>query len=461
MPIEDFYKEMCSKTVAFCGLGGSNLPLVRRFAKEGACVTARDKRTREQLGDLAAELEQLGVKLVLGESYLENLTEEVIFRTPGMPYHLPQLDAARAHGSAVTSEMEVFLDYCPCKVFGVTGSDGKTTTTTILSKILRHAGKTVHVGGNIGTPLLPVIEKIKPEDVVVAELSSFQLISVGHSPQVSIVTNMSPNHLDIHKDMQEYVDAKKNIFLHQNAFGRAVLNLDNDITAGFVPEVRGECLLFSRKQAVKNGCCVNENGTVVFVKNGVVTPILNVNEIKIPGAHNVENYMAAICAVWGYASPEDIRAVATTFTGVEHRAELVRELDGVRWYNDSIATTPSRTVKGMLSLFPQKLILIAGGYDKKIPFEPMGEPVCDHVKTLVLMGVTAPKIEAAVTGAANYRPDAPRIIHVQSLEEAVQVCRKEAVEGDIVAMSPACASFDMFPNYETRGDLFREMVNKL
>lgn len=461
MPIEDFYKEMHGKTVAFCGLGGSNLPLVRRFAKEGAHVTARDKRTREQLGKLASELEQLGVKLVLGETYLEDLTEQVIFRTPGMPYHLPQLDAARACGSAVTSEMEVFLDYCPCKVLGVTGSDGKTTTTTVLSKILQHAGKTVHVGGNIGTPLLPIIEKIKPDDIVVAELSSFQLISVGHSPQIAIVTNMSPNHLDIHKDMQEYVDAKKNIFLHQNAFGRAVLNFDNPITAGFAPEVRGECLLFSRKQKVENGCCVNENGTILFVKNGVTTPIMNVNEIKIPGAHNVENYMAAICAVWGYALPEDIRAVATTFSGVEHRAELVRELDGVRWYNDSIATTPSRTVKGMLSLFPQKLILIAGGYDKKIPFEPMGEPVCNHVKTLVLLGVTAPKIEAAVTGAKNYRPGAPKILHVTSLEEAVQLCRKEAVEGDIVAMSPACASFDMFPNYETRGDLFREMVNKL
>ncbi len=461
MTIADFYTEMHGKTVAFCGLGGSNLPLVRHFAKEGARVTARDKRTREQLGSLAGELEQLGVHLVLGEGYLENLTEEVIFRTPGMPYHLPQLDAARARGSAVTSEMEVFLDYCPCRVFAVTGSDGKTTTTTILSKMLQHAGKTVHVGGNIGTPLLPIIEQITPDDVVVAELSSFQLISVGHSPQVSIVTNMSPNHLDIHKDMQEYIHAKKNIFLHQNAFGRTVLNLDNPITAGFVPEVRGECLLFSRLRKVENGCSVNENGTIVFTRNGMETPIMNVKDIRIPGAHNVENYLAAICAAWGYVTPQDIRAVAQTFAGVEHRAELVRELDGVRWYNDSIATTPSRTVRGMLSLFPQKLILIAGGYDKKIPFKPMGEPVCEHVKTLVLMGATAPKIEAAVKQAESYRPGAPKILHVQSLEEAVQVCRQEAQEGDIVALSPACASFDMFPNFETRGDMFRNMVNHL
>lgn len=461
MTIQEFDSEMKGKTMAFCGLGGSNLPLVRHFAKLGADVTARDRRSRGKLGALAQELEELGVRLVLGDNYLENLTEEVIFRTPGMPYHLPQLDAARARGSAVTSEMEVFLDCCPCRVFGVTGSDGKTTTTTILSKVLQHAGRTVHVGGNIGTPLLPIIDQMRPEDVVVAELSSFQLISMGRSPQVSIVTNMSPNHLDIHKDMQEYVHAKKNIFLHQNAFGRTVLNLDNPVTSGFVQEVRGECLLFSRKQRVKNGCYVDADGTVIFAKNGVETPVMNVSEIKIPGAHNVENYMAAICAVWGYAAPEDVRAVATTFAGVEHRAELVRELDGVRWYNDSIATTPSRTVKGMLSLFDQKLILIAGGYDKKIPFEPMGQPVCQHVKTLVLMGATAAQIEAAVTKAEDYHPGAPKIVHVSSLQEAVDVCRKEAKTGDIVALSPACASFDMFPNYETRGDQFRQMVQDL
>ncbi|MDD4807536.1 MAG: UDP-N-acetylmuramoyl-L-alanine--D-glutamate ligase [Oscillospiraceae bacterium] len=461
MTITDFYREMKGKTVAFCGLGGSNLPLIDRFLAAGAKVTARDRRTREKLGDLADQLEKKSVQLVLGENYLEDLNEEVIFRTPGMPYHLPQLDAARARGSVVTSEMEVFLEYCPCRVFGVTGSDGKTTTTTILCKILQHAGKTVHVGGNIGKALLPDIDSIRPTDVVVAELSSFQLISVGRSPQVAVVTNMSPNHLDIHKDMQEYIDAKKNIFLHQDGFGRAVFNLDNPITTGFVSQARGECLTFSRKQRVRNGCFVNPDGTIVFAKNGVETPIMNCSEIRIPGAHNVENYLAAICAVWGYASPEDIRAVAEEFSGVEHRAELVRELDGVRWYNDSIATTPSRTVRGMLSLFSQKLILIAGGYDKKIPFEPMGEPVCEHVKTLVLMGVTAPKIEAAVKEAKNYRPGAPKILHAASLEEAVNLCRQEAKSGDIVALSPACASFDMFPNFETRGDRFRELVKQL
>ena len=461
MTIEDFYRSMRGKRVAFCGLGGSNVPLARRFAQEGAIVTGRDKRTREKLGETADELESCGVELILGEGYLDNLTEEVIFRTPGMPYHLPQLEQARRRGSAVTSEMEVFLDYCPCPVLGVTGSDGKTTTTTILAKLLQQAGWRVHIGGNIGTPLLPQISDIQPDDLVVAELSSFQLISVTRSPAVAVVTNMSPNHLDIHKDMAEYIDAKKNIFRHQNAFGRTVLNLDNPITASFVPEVRGECMLFSRRERVERGCWLRPDGELVMSVDGVNTPIMNQSEIKIPGGHNVENYMAAICAAWGRVSPEDIRSVAQTFAGVEHRAELVRELDGVRWYNDSIATTPSRTVKGMLSLFDQKILLIAGGYDKKVPFEPMGEPVCEHVKVLVLMGATAPKIEAAVKAAHSYKPGAPKVLHVDSLQEAVDVCRREAKPGDIVAMSPACASFDMFPNFETRGDQFREMVRKL
>lgn len=461
MTIDSFYRSMRGKYVAFCGLGGSNLPLIPKFVEAGAIVTGRDKRSREALGETAEKLEALGVRLVLGEDYLENLTEDVIFRTPGMPYHLPQLDAARRRGSAVTSEMEVFLAYCPCRVFGVTGSDGKTTTTTILSKMLEKAGLRVHVGGNIGTPLLPRIGEIGPDDVVVAELSSFQLISMRKSPEAAIVTNLSPNHLDVHKDMQEYIDAKKNIFLHQDAFGRAVLNRDNPITASFVPEVRGQCLLFSRKEPVENGCFLSENGMLTMRLRGVTTPLFSQDEIRIPGAHNVENYMAAICAAWGYVPVEAMREVARTFPGVEHRAEFVRELDGVRWYNDSIATTPSRTVRGMLSLFPQKILLIAGGYDKKVPFEPLGEPVCEHVKTLVLMGATAPKIEAAVKGAKHYAPGAPEILHANSLEEAVALCREHAVCGDIVALSPACASFDMFPNFETRGDRFRELVQAL
>lgn len=460
MNIQEFYRFLNGKTVAFCGIGGSNLPLIRIFAQKGALVTARDRRTAQQLGETARELEALGVRLVLGEHYLSGLTEEIIFRTPGMKYHLPELEAARARGAAVTSEMEVFFDLCPCRIAAVTGSDGKTTTTTILAKMLEAAGKTVHLGGNIGEPLLPRIEEIGPDDIVAAELSSFQLISMRRSPDIAVVTNVTPNHLDMHKDMQEYVDAKKNILLHQNAFSRTVLNADNEITAGFASETRGQTLLFSRKTECENGAFLRD-GNIFVAVNGNETAVMPAGEIRIPGAHNVENYMAAFCALWGLVPPQTMARVARSFGGVEHRAELVRELDGVRYYNDSIATTPSRTERGMLSLFPQKIILIAGGYDKKIPFDGFGPVVVEKVKTLVLLGATAEKIEESVRKAAGYGENNPKILHAASLREAVQLCRGEAGPGDIVALSPACASFDMFPNYETRGELFCGLVNEL
>ncbi|UZT81554.1 UDP-N-acetylmuramoyl-L-alanine--D-glutamate ligase [Caproicibacterium sp. BJN0003] len=461
MTMEEFYKSIKGKTIAFCGLGGSNVPLAKTFSQKGAIVTGRDRRSYEKLGDTATELEKAGVRLILGDDYLNDLHEEIIFRTPGIRFHLPELETARKNGQIVTSEMEVFFDVCPCPIFGITGSDGKTTTTSILAEILKKSGKTVHVGGNIGTPLLPKVETIKPNDVVVAELSSFQLISMRRSPMVGIVTNITPNHLDMHKDMNEYINAKKNIILHQNAFGRAVLNLDNEISASFAPKVRGQLLYFSRKQKVEHGCWLNKNEQIIFSDGGKDTVILDTKDIRIPGSHNIENYMAAICASFGFVSPDDVTTVAKTFPGVAHRAEFVRELNGVRWYNDSIATTPSRTIKGMLSIFSEKLILIAGGYDKKIPFEPLGQPICDHVKTLVLLGNTAPKIETAVKAAAGYKDGAPKILHVSTLQEAVDLCNKEAHSGDVVALSPACASYDMFPNFVIRGNTFKEMVMAL
>ena len=261
------------------------------------------------------------MELRLGEDYLQDLNEDIIFRTPGMRYHLPQLEEARARGCAVTSELELFFRLCPCKIYGVTGSDGKTTTTSIIAEFLKAQGKTVHLGGNIGKPLLPEIESIAPEDVAVVELSSFQLISMRESPDVAVVTNLSPNHLDVHKDMQEYIDAKKNILLQQGALSRTVLNAGNEITAAFAPEVRGDCWMFRRGAPVERGVwCDGEN---IYVHG---EKLLEVSQIKIPGWHNVENYMAAIAAVWGDVEPQTIRHVAETFAGVEHRAEFVREL---------------------------------------------------------------------------------------------------------------------------------------
>lgn len=459
--IERFFRGMKGKRVAFCGIGGSNLPLIRRFQEKGCRVLACERRSREELGETARELESRGVELHLGEGYLKDLDVDVIFRTPGMKFHLPELEAARARGVAVTSEMEVFFDLCPCKIFAVTGSDGKTTTTTIVSEMLKAAGKTVHLGGNIGRPLLPEIERIGEEDFAVVELSSFQLISMRRSPDVAVVTNLAPNHLDIHKDMEEYVDAKKNILLHQNAFGRAVLNLDNDITRSFSPLARGEVMHFSRRGQPENGAYLSESGMLQMSRFGVHTPILPADEIKIPGLHNVENYLAAISAVWGYVEPSAMAEVARSFNGVEHRAELVRELDGVTYYNDSIASSPTRTISGTLSLYDRKIVLIAGGYDKKIPFDALGPAVVEKVKTLILMGHTAGKIEAAVKQAPGYEEGCPNILHVSNMEEAVQAARGCTGPGDIVSLSPACASFDLYPNFMARGNHFKELVNAL
>lgn len=456
MNTQQFFRYLKGKTVAFCGVGRTHMPLIQLFQEKGAVVTVRDQRPLEKLGENGEVLQSLGVELRLGEDYLQDLNEDIIFRTPGMRYHLPQLEEARARGCAVTSELELFFRLCPCKIYGVTGSDGKTTTTSIIAEFLKAQDKTVHLGGNIGKPLLPEIESIAPEDVAVVELSSFQLISMRESPDVAVVTNLSPNHLDVHKDMQEYIDAKKNILLHQGALSRTVLNAGNDITAGFAPEVRGDCWMFRRGAPVERGVwCDGEN---IYVHG---EKLLEVSQIKIPGWHNVENYMAAIAAVWGDVEPQTIRHVAETFAGVEHRAEFVRELGGVKYYNDSIATSPTRVISGMLSLFPQKILMIAGGYDKHIPFEPLGPAVCEKVKTLILLGSTAQKIQDAVMAAPQYREGCPEILRVETMEEAVAAAAAHAQPGDIVSLSPACAAFDLYPNFEVRGRHFKEIVNKL
>ncbi|MBO5725522.1 MAG: UDP-N-acetylmuramoyl-L-alanine--D-glutamate ligase [Clostridia bacterium] len=442
-----------------CGIGISNTPLIESFLAKGARVIACDRRTREQIGPLCDELESKGAELCLGENYLDNLEVDIIFRTPGMSFNLPELKEARKRGIAVTSEMEVFFDLCDAKIFAVTGSDGKTTTTTLIAKMLESEGYTVHVGGNIGTPLLPRIEQIKSDDYVVVELSSFQLISMRKSPDVAVVTNVAPNHLDIHKDMDEYVQAKKNILLHQGAFSRTVLNYDNDIAYGFRDDVRGQSLSFSMHHPIKNGAWLDHNGYLNMSHRGISAPIMHRDDITILGDHNVENYLAAISAVWGYVGADTIRRVAKEFGGVEHRIEFVREVNGVKYYNDSIASSPTRTIAG-LKAFDRKVILIAGGYDKQIPFEPMAPYVTQKVKLLLLSGPTAKKIEKAVVEHENYN-GSPEIIHVENIAEAVKIAHERAVSGDIVTLSPACASFDAFPNFASRGNYFKELVNKL
>ena len=454
MEFEQYLDSLQGKTVAVIGIGVSNRPLIELLAARGISVTARDRQQRQALGDYAGHLEAMGCRLCLGEEYLDGLNEDVIFRTPGMRPDVPELAAAVARGSTLTSEMEVFFEVCPCPIIAVTGSDGKTTTTTIIAELLRSAGKTVHLGGNIGHPLLAETPSIQPEDVAVLELSSFQLMTMGRSPHIAVITNLSPNHLDVHKDFAEYITAKENIFTHQNAQDIAVFNADNSITAQQAERALGRARLFSRKNEVEDGVFLRD-GKIIARHGGQERVVMNREDIRLPGEHNVENYLAAIAAVDGMVSDDRIAAFARSFGGVEHRIELIRTLDGVRWYNDSIASSPSRTIAG-LRAFPEKVILIAGGKDKGISYAELGPVVNDHVKLLLLCGATAGVIRESVEQAENYQ--GLEIIDVADYHQAAQIARERAVEGDVVILSPASTSFDRFKNFMERGKAFKEVV---
>ena len=449
---QQYFRSLQGKKVAVLGLGVSNRPLVRLLLEYGCDVTGCDKTVREKLDREVLELEQQGCKLSLGEGYLDNIQADLAFRTPGMHPGNPALEALRSKGTEITSEMDVFFRLCPCPILAVTGSDGKTTTTTLIATMLRAQGHKVWVGGNIGAPLLPNAPRMEKTDYAVVELSSFQLMDMTRSPQVAVVTNLAPNHLDVHKDMQEYVDAKKNIFRFQDASGRLVLNADNAITATF--RGNGSTQFFSRQG--KDADCTLEEGVICCQGR----KILDTRDILIPGVHNVENYMAAILAVRGLVEEETIRQVAKTFGGVEHRIELVRVKDGVRYYNDSIASSPSRTIAGLRS-FRQKVLLIAGGYDKHIPYDVLGPEICDRVKKLYLGGATGPLIRQAVEDAPQYVPGKPEIMDCGDFTSAVLAAARDAREGDVVLMSPASAAFDQFKNFMERGNHYKKLIKEL
>ncbi|MEG1993662.1 MAG: UDP-N-acetylmuramoyl-L-alanine--D-glutamate ligase, partial [Oscillospiraceae bacterium] len=457
---EMFFEEIKNKKVTFIGAGVSHKQLISMFAQKGIKVTLRDKKSEKQLGSICDEYARLGVEMILGEDYLENITEDIILRTPGMYFYNEKLAAAMEDGKVVTSEIELFLSLCPCKKYAVTGSDGKTTTTTIIARLLEKSGKKVFLGGNIGTPLLPKIFEVSEDDVAVVELSSFQLLSMREAVDIAVITNIAPNHLDVHGTMEEYINAKKNIVLHQNGFSRTVLNFDNEETMKLKHLVRGSLYTFSLKSPQKRGAYLGADGILYAHDDNGSHKIMHRDEIKIPGIHNVDNFLTAICAVWGEVCAEDIREFAKTFGGVPHRIEFVREKDGVRWYNDSIATSPTRTIAGLNS-FDQKIIVIAGGYDKKIPFEPLAPTITEKVKLLILCGDTSSKIEKAITSYSGYEEGEPEIIITDCLENAVKIAKEKAVSGDIVSLSPACASFDRYPNFEARGEHFRKLVENI
>jgi UDP-N-acetylmuramoylalanine--D-glutamate ligase len=451
MTFTEYFTSIQDKKIAVLGLGVSNRPLVRLLLEFGCKVTGCDRTEREKLDGEVLELEKAGCTLSLGNGYLDDLDADLVFRTPGMHPGNPALEQLRSRGAKITSEMEVFFEVCPCHTIAVTGSDGKTTTTTLISEMLKAAGYTVWLGGNIGTPLLPLTRQMKPEDYAVVELSSFQLMDMERSSERAVVTNLAPNHLDVHKDMDEYVEAKKNIYKFQSAADLLVLNADNAITNGLAGN--GITRKFSRQGRAE----VMLSGNIIC-RDGV--EVLDVTDILIPGVHNIENYMAAILAVEGLVEDETIRQVARTFGGVEHRIELVRIKDGVRFYNDSIASSPSRTIAGLRS-FPEKVILIAGGYDKHIPYDVMGPEVCAHVKKLFLGGATGPQIRAAVENAPEYRSGCPEIVDCENFEAAVRAAAAAAQRGDVVLMSPASAAFDQFKNFMVRGDFYKKLVMEL
>lgn len=453
--LDEFKYNVAGKNITVIGIGISNLPLIKYLVSLGANVTACDRRSAEDLGENYTELENLGVKFNLSDGYLNNLSGDMIFKTPGMRYDVPELLKAKKNGSIVTSEMEVFFDVCPSHIIAVTGSDGKTTTTTLIHKMMTDAGYKTWLGGNIGNPLLTDTEKMKENDWVILELSSFQLHTMRKSPEIAVITNISPNHLDMHKDYKEYIDAKKNIMLYQNEGDTLIVNADNQVTADIGKSANGAVKYFSR-----NGMAdVYLDGNII--KRGIVE-ILNIKDIKIPGMHNVENYMAAIAAVSGLVSKDVIVNVAKTFGGVEHRIELVRTLDGVKYYNSSIDSSPNRTIN-TLRVFPNKVIMIAGGKDKGIPYDEIGPALAEHVKVLILIGATSDKIQEALDAEINKTGNGKdiEVIRATSYENAVNTARSKAHDGDVVLLSPASTSFDMFRNFEERGNLFKKIVNKL
>lgn len=452
----EFKKFIYNKKVAIIGLGISNMPLAEFVFNLGAKVTVFDRKNEDELESNIIDLKSKGINFQLGENYLDKLSKfDVVFRTPSMRVDHPILIKAKSEGAYITSEMEEFIKYCPAKLFSITGSDGKTTTTTLIYNMLKTEGNTVWVGGNIGNPLFSKIEQIKNEDKVVLELSSFQLMSIREPMEVALVTNISPNHLDIHKDMEEYIETKKNIFKYQRNDDLLVINEDNKITKSMEKECKGRLMKFSMKERLKEGSFYY-NGDLYINKKKVC----NISEVKLKGMHNIENLLAAFCCVSEDVSIESMREVAKSFNGVEHRLEFVKEIQGVKYFNDSIASSPTRTLAALRS-FDRPVILIAGGYDKNISFRILAEEGIYYIKHLILLGDTKFKMEEAFKKIMEDRGQYVPISICNSIEEAIYIAKENAETGDIITLSPSCASFDMFKNFEQRGNKFKDIIKNL
>ena len=459
--LEEFNDYIRFRKVAVIGLGVSNLPLLEYLYNQKAKVTVFDERTIEEISsDTISKINAYEFETFFGKNCLENLNGfNVIFRSPSCLPTRPELQREADRGAIVTTEVEMLMEMCPCKIIGVTGSDGKTTTTSLINAILQHAGYKTFLGGNIGTPLFTKLPEMEPNDIVVLELSSFQLMNMHVSPDIAIITNITPNHLNIHKDYQEYIDAKKEIFKNQNENGILILNYDNDITRECSKEAKGKVIFFSSKEKLDNGFIVDED-IIKECKDKVRKHILNTDEVILRGNHNFQNIATALAATKTLVDTDVAVEAIKKFKPVEHRIEFVREINGVKWYNDSASSSPTRTISG-LNAFKENIILIAGGYDKNLEYKPLAKPVVDKVSTLILIGQTAEKIYDVVKNEAEKENKKININMCDTLEQTIEIAKKSSKKGDVVLFSPASASFDMFKNFADRGNQFKDLVNKI
>lgn len=457
----EFNNYIRGKKVAVLGIGVSNVPLIDYLYKHTSIVTLFDKKEEEKIDkSIINKIKKYGMNLSLGKNYLEKLTGfDIIFRSPSMRPDTPEIVKELERGAILTSEIELVIEMCPGTVIGVTGSDGKTTTTSLIYEILKENNKKCYLGGNIGIPLFTKIEEMDKETYVVLELSSFQLMTMKVSPKISVITNITPNHLDIHKSYDEYIEAKANIFKYQDETGLLVVNYDNEITRNLAKKTNGKVIYFSSKEKIENGIIVDDK-IIKKSEDGLRRHILNTKNMILRGMHNFENACAAIGATSKIVDIEDQAKAIKDFRGVEHRLEFVRKIDGIKWYNDSIGSSPTRTIAG-LNAFDEKIVLIAGGYDKHLDYTPIAKPIVDNVSSLILIGQTADKIEKAVRDELKAQRKTMDIYRVNTLEETVKVARDVAKLGEIVLFSPASASFDMFKDFMERGNKFKKIVQEM
>lgn len=457
----EFNNYLKNRKVAIIGLGVSNIPLIDYLYNLQAKVTVFDDRSIEDIPkDIMDKITKYTFEFSFGENSLSKLVGfDIIFRSPSCMPTLKELVEEAKRGAIITTEIEMLMEIAPCKVIGITGSDGKTTTTSLIYSILKEAGYNAYLGGNIGTPLFTKLESIQPEDIIVLELSSFQLMNMNISPDIAVITNVTPNHLNIHSSYEEYIDAKKNIFRNQNENGIVVLNYDNEITRKCKNEANGKVVLFSSKEKLDNGIIV-DNDVIKECEDSLRKHIVNISDVKLRGMHNYENIAAAISATKSLVDTEIITKAVKEFSGVAHRLEFIREINGVKWYNDSIGTSPTRTIAGLNS-FDEEIILIAGGYDKHLDYEPIAKPIVENVKGLILIGQTAEKIYNAVKKELQIKGKDLDIYMCKEFNQTVQIANEISKPGQIVLFSPASASFDLFKNFAERGEKFKELVNKL